>query len=135
VTSTKDIIEQESGADDAFDRAARAEPPALKSRYVGSTTVAVGEGVKFAVDSLEIIEDRFNKDAKVAEIKATIVENRAAGLIDDGELTVTCGSARLEQLSNELGLYEIPGAVVTLLRMPDEGKRIEWNWLIEGPPS
>jgi hypothetical protein len=135
-TSTKKIVEKESGGDDAFARAAKAEPAPLKSRYISSGTVEIGEGVKFAIDALEIVEDRFESDgSKVAEIRATVVESRAAGVIDDGEITITCKSLRLEQLANELGLYEIPGAVVTLLRSEDVGKRVEWHWVIEGPPS
>ena len=134
--STKKIVEKESSADDAFTRAAKAEPAPLKSRYVSSGTVEVGEGVKLAIDALEIVEDRFEKDgSKVAEIRATVVENRAAGLIDDGQLTITAKSVRLEQLANELGLYEVPGAVVTLLRAEDVGKRVEWHWVIEGSMS
>lgn len=135
-TNTAKIVEKESGGEDAFLRAAKAEPAPLRSKYISSSTVDVGEGVKFAVDALEIVEDRFEKDGgKVAEIRATVIENRAAGLINDGELTITCKSVRLEQLANELGLYEIPGAVVTLLRAEDVGKRVEWRLVIEGPPS
>jgi hypothetical protein len=135
-SSTEHIVEVESGAEDAFVRAARAEPAPLKSRYISSGTVEIGEGVKFTVDALEVVEDRFESDgSKVAEIRATVVESRAAGVVDDGQLTVTCKSLRLEQLANELGLYEIPGAVVTLLRAEDVGKRVEWHWVIEGPPS
>jgi hypothetical protein len=61
-TNATKIVEQESGGEDAFLRAARTEPAPLKSKYVSSSTVAVGEGVKFAVDALEIVEDRFEKD-------------------------------------------------------------------------
>jgi hypothetical protein len=136
MSTAKEIVEKESRGEDAFTRAARTEPAPLKSRYVSSGTVAVGEGVKFAVDALEIVEDRFESDgSKVAEIRATVVESRAKGVVGDGELTITCKSVRLEQLANELGLYEIPGAVVTLLRAEDVGKRVEWHWIIEGPPS
>jgi hypothetical protein len=136
VSTAKEIVEKESGGEDAFLRAARTEPAPLKSRYVSSGTIDVGEGVKFAIDALEIVEDRFESDgSKVAEIRATVVESRAAGVVDDGELTITCKSVRLEQLANELGLYAIPGAVVTLLRAEDVGKRVEWHWVIEGPPA
>jgi hypothetical protein len=136
VSNAKEIVEKESGKDDAFERAAKAEPAPLRSRYISSGTVEVGEGVEFVVDALEIVEDRFESDgSKVAEIRATVVESRAVGVVDDGAITITCKSVRLEQLANELGLYAIPGAVVTLLRAEDEGKRVEWRWVIEGQPS
>jgi hypothetical protein len=138
VTATKKIVEKESGADGAFDRAAKAEPPSLKSRFVSTGSVEIGEGVQFELTSFELVADRFSGDgdAKVAEIKGQLIESRAEGLVDEGGITITCEAVRLEQFANEVGATAvIPGAVITLLRGEDEGKAAGWRWIIEPPPG
>jgi hypothetical protein len=46
VTSAKRIVEKESGTDGAFDRAATADLPPLKSGFVSTGLVEIGEGVR-----------------------------------------------------------------------------------------
>jgi hypothetical protein len=138
VSDTRKIVEAESGADGAFDRAAKAEPPPLKSRFVSTGSIEIGEGVQFELSSLELVVDRFSgdADAKVAEITGQVIESRAEGLVDEGEITVTCKAVRLEQFANEVGRTAvIPGAVITLLRGEDEGRAAGWRWIIEPPPG
>ena len=125
------IIETESGADDAFVRASKAEPPALKSKFVSSNHVAIGEGVKLVVDSCELVPNRFSDDdGKVIEIKGQVLESRAAGLIDSGEITVTCSSVRLEQFGNAVAAAGV-GSIATLVRGEDDGKAVGWRWFID----
>jgi hypothetical protein len=130
------IIEQESGGEDAFARAAKAEPPPLKSRFVSTGTVGVGEGVQFELTTFELVADRFSgdADAKVAEMRGRVIENRATGLVDEGEITITCKAVRLEQFANDVGRRAvIPSAVITLTRGVDEGRAAGWRWTIEEP--
>jgi hypothetical protein len=135
-SSAEQIIKAESGGEDAFARAAKTEPPALKSRFVSTGSVEVGEGVRFELGSLEIVADRFSgdDDLKVVEIKGQVIENRAAGLVDEGEITITCKAVRLEQFANAVGKEAvIPGAAITLMRGEDEGRAAGWRWMIEEP--
>jgi len=136
MTKTKEIVEKESGSDGAFARAAKAEPPPLKSRFVSTGSVEIGEGVQFELSSFELVVDRFSgdADAKVIEIKGQVLESHAEGLVDEGEITVTCKAVRLEQFGNEVGARAVlPGAVITLVRGEDEGKAAGWRWIIEPP--
>lgn len=138
MTKTKGIIEKEGGTDDAFARAAKTEPPPLKSRFVSTGSVEVGEGVRFELTMFELVPDKFsgNADAKVAEMKGEVLESHAQGLVDEGEITITCKAVRLEQFANDVGANAvIPGAVITLVRGEDEGKTAGWRWLIEPPPG
>jgi hypothetical protein len=122
-----------SGGDDAFDRAAKSEPPPIKSRFVSTGTVAVGEGVKFELSAAEVIPDPYNDGAKIIEGKGQVIESRAQGLVDEGEITVSCRAARLEQFGNDVMERGVPGSVITLIRGVDENKRAGWRWEIAPP--
>jgi hypothetical protein len=119
---------------DSFAVAGNTEPPALKSRYVSTRSVGVGEGVRFEVRKLEVVSDRFanDSDAKVIEIEGEILESRSAGLEEHGVVVITCKAVRLEQMGNDIAKNaEVPGAIVTLVRGEDEGKAAGWRWVIE----
>ena len=82
------------------------------------------------------VADRFSgdADAKVVEIKGQVLESHAEGLVDEGEITVTCKAVRLQQFANAVGATAvIPGAVITLVRGEDEGKAAGWRWIVEPP--
>ena len=137
------VIAAESGDEDAFLRAAKTEPEPLKSRYVSSKTVAVGEGVRFRLKSFDWVPDQYPRkdndgnvigDGKVVEITGEVIECRAAGLVEDGNVIVSCRTRRLEQMANEVGATAtVPGAVLTLVRGEDEGNATGWRWTIENP--
>jgi len=130
------VVATESGGADAFGRAARADLPPLKSGFVSTGSVEIGEWIQFELTSLEVVADKFSgdADAKVIEIKGQVIENRAKGLIDEGEVTITCKARRLEQFGNAVGVEaEIPGGVITLVRGEDEGKTAGWRWTIDPP--
>ena len=134
--STEQIAERESGGPDAFDLAASSEPPPIKSKYVSTSTVAVGEGVRFRFTKIDKVvpfgQSNADETEKLLEVSGEIVENRAKGLIDGGTLTITCSALRLRQMGTEL-LGALPDSIVTLVRGEDEGKSAGWRWRIERP--
>lgn len=113
---------------DPFDEAAAAEVE-LPSKYVSSTTVAVGEGLRFEVTRFEVVPDRFaDDDRKVGEITADVLESRAARFRDGQEIVITCKPVALEQLANE---GPAVGDVITLVRGEDIGKATGWRFTVE----
>jgi hypothetical protein len=105
-------------------------PAEMPAKYVSSSTVDVGEGIRFAVTRFEVIPDRFSEDdeGKVGEITGDVLESRAHRFTGGQELVVTCKAARLEALANEAPNV---GDVVVLVRNEDVGKSIGWGFTIE----
>jgi hypothetical protein len=122
---------------DAFDRAASTEPPPLKSRFISTGSVGVGEGIQFELTSIELVPDRFaaDADAKVFEITGEVIESRADGLVIEGPVVITAKAIRLAQFAEEVRERAVPGSVITLRRGEDEGKAAGWRWVIEPPPG
>ena len=133
MTRSKRTTEKESGGADDFALAASTEPPTLKSRFVSTETVGIGDGVSFELASVEMVPDRFNEGSKILEVKGHVIESRADGLVDEGEVTVACRAARLEQFGNAVAADGLPGSRVTLVRGEDEGKKAGWRWTIAPP--
>src|SRR5262249_1752284 len=112
--------------------ASASTPAALPARYVSTTTVDVGEGLRLEVTRFEVVPDRFATDGeepkKFGEITGIVLESGAPRFADGQECVVTCRNRRLEALANEVP--EV-GNAVTIVRNEDVGKTAGWGYRIE----
>jgi hypothetical protein len=115
---------------DEWARVLQEEKP-LPARFVSSSTVSEGEGLKFVVDRFELVSDQYAKEdeepRKFGEIEGTVLESRASRFEAAQGITVTCRSLRLEQLANEVP--EI-GDVILLIHGGFVGKVVNWKFEI-----
>jgi hypothetical protein len=104
----------------------------LPARFVSSSTVDEGEGLRIEVMRFDLVADKFadadEEPRKFGEITGDVLESRADRFTDGQEVVLTCRSVRLEQLANE---HPGPGDTVTLIHGGFLGKVVDWKYSIQ----